>query len=145
MFHIFTVLLVEDADAFAKKVFSDDFHLPSTLSRALNVDISYEEWAALLFDVLDASLERYRAWVDDWRSGRTTDMFLVPVYPLLSRLNDNLVDVAYTQSEVGALRQEALSLINVTTNESAGNLLRTILAICDEAQKHNQAVYLLAP
>lgn len=72
-------------------------------------------------------------------------MFLVPVYPLLSRLNDNLVDVAYTQSEVGALRQEALSLINVTTNESAGNLLRTILAICDEAQKHNQAVYLLAP
>jgi hypothetical protein len=60
-------------------------------------------------------------------------------------LNDNLVDVAYTRSEVEALRQEASSLINEPIDELVRNLLRIIIAICDEAQKQNLAIYLLAP
>lgn len=142
---MFTVWLVEDIDAFQNKVFSDDFKPSSPQDRVLNVEIKYEEWAALLFDALGASLENYRDWVARWRARETTDMFLVPKYPLLSRLNDNLVDVDFTRSEVEALRQEALRLISESSNESACNLLRVIIAICDEAQKHDLAIYLLAP
>jgi hypothetical protein len=90
-------------------------------------------------------LENYRDWVAKWRSGETTDMFLVPRYPLLSRLNDNLVDIGFTRSEVKALKQEASSMINEPIDEPSRNLLHTIIAICDEAQRQNLAIYLLAP
>jgi len=115
------------------------------LPKGHNVEIQYEEWAALLFGALGANLESYRERVVRWRSGETTDMFLVPGYPMLSRLNDNLVDVGFTHDEVKALQQEALNLINKPINEPARNLLRVILAICNEAQRHNLAIYLLAP
>jgi len=142
---ILEVVLVEDIDAFQGKVFSDDFRPSSDRDRILNVEIQYEEWEALLFGSLGANLESYRDWVARWRSGETTDMFVVPGYPMLSRLNDNLVDVGFTRSEVKALQLEASSLINKPINESARSLLRVILAICDEAQRHNLAIYLLAP
>jgi hypothetical protein len=142
---MFAVWLVEDIDVFQGKIFSEGFQPSSNRDRVLNAEIQYEEWEALLFGALGASLENYRDWVTKWRSGETTDMFLVPRYPLLSRLNDNLVDVGFTRSEVKALRQEALSLINEPINEQARNLLRVIAAICDEAQRQNLAIYLLAP
>jgi len=114
---MFAVWLVEDIDAFQGKAFSDDFRPPSNQDRALNVGIRYEEWTALLFGALGANLESYRGWIARWRSGETADMFLVPEYPMLSRLNDNLVDVGFTQSEVNSLQQEALILINEPINE----------------------------
>jgi len=142
---MFTVWLVEDIDVFQGRVFSDSFQPSSDRDGVLNVEIPYEGWEALLFGVLGASLENYRDWVAKWRSGETTDMFLVPGFPLLSRLNDNLVDVDFTQSEVKALQQEALSLINEPIDERARKLLYVIIGICDEAQRGNLAIYLLAP
>jgi hypothetical protein len=142
---MFTVWLVEDIDVFQGKIFSDDFQPSSDRDRFLNIEIKYEGWMALMFGALGASLESYRDWVAKWRSGETTDMFLVPKYPLLSRLNDNFVDVGFTRSEIKALRQEALSLINEPIDEPARNLLHIIVDICDEAQKQNLAIYLLAP
>jgi hypothetical protein len=142
---MFTVWLVEDIDAFQGKIFSDSFQPSSDRDRVLDVEVQYEGWEALLFGALGASLENYRDWVAKWESRETSDLFLVPRYPMLSRLNDNLVDVAYTRSEVKALRQEALNLIGEPINEQARNLLRVIIDICDEAQRQNLAIYLLAP
>lgn len=142
---MFTVCLVEDIDVFQGKVFSDSFQPSSDRDGVLNVEIQYEGWEALLFGALGASLENYRDWVSKWRAGETTDMFLVPGFPLLSRLNDNLVDIGFTCSEVKALKQEASSLINEPIDEPARNLLHKIIAICDEAQRQNLAIYLLAP
>jgi hypothetical protein len=142
---MFTVFLVDDIDVFQGKVFSDSFQASSDRDRVLNEKIPHDEWEALLFGTLGASLESYHDWVAKWESREASDMYLVPKYPLLSRLNDNLVDVAYTRSEVEALRQEASSLINEPIDELVRNLLRIIIAICDEAQKQNLAIYLLAP
>ena len=105
---MFTVCLVEDIDVFQSKIFSDDFQPSSDRDRFLNIEIQYEGWVALLFGALGASLENYRDWVAKWGTGETIDMFLVPRYPLLSRLNDHLVDVSFTRAEVKALQQEAL-------------------------------------
>jgi hypothetical protein len=138
-------LVVEDIDVFQGKVFSDSFKPSSDRDRVLDVEIQGEGWEALLFGALGASLENYRDWVDRWRSRETTKMFLVPRYPLLSRLNDNLVDVGFTRSEVEALKQEASSLINELIDEPARNFLHIIMAICDEAQRQTLAIYLLAP
>jgi hypothetical protein len=142
---MFTVWLVENIDDFQGKVFSDSFQPSSDRDRVLNVEIQYEGWEALLFGALGASLENYRDWIAKWESRETTDMFLVPKYPLLSRLNDNLVDIGFTRSEVKALKQEASSLIDEPIDEQARNLLHVIVAICDEAQRQNLAIYLLAP
>jgi hypothetical protein len=93
-----TVWLVKDVEAFQNRVFSDNFGPSSELDRALRIDILYREWDALLFDVLKANRESYRNWAQEWDSGETGDMFLVPEYPMLSRINDHLVDVTYSQA-----------------------------------------------
>jgi len=135
---MFTVWLVENIDDFQGKIFSDSFQPSSDRDRVLNVEIKYERWEALLFCALGAILENYRDWVAEWESRETTDMFLVPKYPLLSRLNDNLVDIGFTRSEVKALKQEASSLIEEPIDEQARNLLHVIVTICDEAQSSLQ-------
>jgi hypothetical protein len=129
----------------SEQVFSDNFGPSSDLDRALSIDILYEGWCALLFDVLKANPESYCDWAREWSMGKTGELFLVPGYPMLSRLNDHLVDVTYSQVEADALKQEATGLIANLSNESALSLLRKILAICDEAQKQNLSIYLLSP
>jgi predicted transcriptional regulator len=64
---------------------------------------------------------------------------------MLSRLNDHLVDVTYSQDEVDALKQEATGLIANLSIEPALSLLRKILTVCEEAQEQNLSIYLLSP
>src|SRR5215475_864079 len=132
-----TVWIVKDIDVFESRVFSDNFGTSSNLDRALNINILYEEWCALFFNVLNADPERYRDWAQEWDKGNNEEYFQVPGYLMLSRLNDHLVDVSYSSEEVDALRQEAKGLIadtnmfNKLNKKPALNLLRKILTICD--------------
>lgn len=140
---MFSVWVVKDLDAFREKVFSDDFRPASDLDKRLHAKILYEEWASLLFGVLGADVKQYREWVKRWRSGETSDFFIVEKYPLLSRLNDNFVDVDYSQDEIQLLKMEAIGLIETQADNLASNLLNVVLDICNQAQQDNLCIYLV--
>ncbi len=99
------------------------------------------EWGALFVDVLkcpdtgDIPLLAGES-NEDWQE-RYSSKFqqAIPSYPMLGRVYDTLIYVAYKPEEISQLRDECLKVQSMTSNEKALAVLKSLIEACDEASK----------
>jgi hypothetical protein len=139
-----TTLLVRDIKIFRSNLFSGKFILSSEFDHVLKLGVAYEEWYALRFDALGVDPDASRIWYKRFINGETEEYLIDPGYPMLSRICDPYIDAAFDILEVEQLRQECLRLQTNTSNELALQGLDKLLRVCNEAQKLEMGIYLLA-
>lgn len=118
---------------FSKGLLGNDHYLDPRLEG--------REWGALFLDVLKcpdtADVPRLTdEGNEDWqeRYGAKFQQ-AIPNYPMLGRIYDTLIYVAYKPEEIGQLRDECLRLQSMTSDEKALSMLKKLIHACDEASK----------
>lgn len=135
--------LVRDVTAFQKRPGPTSEH-----DRPLPFGLTYREWYALYFDVLDVDHGAYKRWLQEHREAPN---ILPPIefegevagYPLLSRICGYLCDAVFELDEVEELRQECQRVRAATTNQLALKGIDKLLRMCAEAQKLRLNIYLM--
>lgn len=120
----------------------------SERDRTLQFGITYEEWVALYFDVLDVDHGAHKRWAKSHPD--EADNTVIPEfqgeienYPMLSRICGFLYDAIFEADEVEQLRLECNSVQVSTSNEVARRGLNKLLLICRWAQTLNLSIYLM--
>jgi len=122
--------------------FGANLKFTSELDRVLPLGISNKEWQSLWFDVLGVNAEDYRDWAQQ-SAFTEIEGFMIAGYPMLSRINNNFMDVTFEGQEIERLRQECVQVKSITNNKDALSGMDKLMRICDEAQKIGLNIYFM--
>jgi len=135
--------LVKDIDAFFIKP-----EPTSDRDRLLHFGLTYREWLAIYFDVLDVDHGEHKKWAKS-HPDEAKSSFLggfedeIRDYPMLSRIRNYFFDAEFEGVEVEQLRIECLKVQTITSNEKALHGLEKLILICRWAQSLDLNIFLM--
>ncbi len=139
----FAILLTREPiyERFSSGLLDDD--------RFLDIRIQGDEWSALFLDTLRCpdvqDLPRFTDESDDHWLERYEATFKqsIPKYPMLGRIYDTFIYVAFSHEEVDDLRNECLTLQKTTSDSTASSMLQKLSQACDDAAKRGDGLFLV--
>lgn len=116
--------------------------------RALTIFFDGSEWSALFRYTLHAKDRDpfvHTEAIDKWRERqRVRFQESIPNYPMLGRIWDTYIDVAYQPEEIPKLYNECLRVKSSTSNAMAIRGLEKLMAGCEQASKIGAGLVLLS-
>lgn len=114
--------------------------------RYIELWLDGDEWGAIYFNVLGCptadSVTRFPNENRESWEQRYSSVFrrAIPEYPMLGRMSDLFLYIAYKPQEIEQFRKECIKVQSDTSNQEATNGLSKLIKACDEALKLNSGL-----